>query len=481
MRGDADTDSRRGEGSEAFPFVSIGTIWAVNFASTFANWSVMPFVPFMVYDLGLVDDYREPGLYAGLIIAANRIGTMATAYPCGRWSDKHGRKPPLQVGLLGLAITTLAFGFSSSLEMAVLVRFVGGLAAGGRDLTQVMVTEMCRSCPQHQARAMSGNAAMWGLAVVAGPALGGILARPAVNFPVLVSPDGLWGQFPYLPPCLFGSIMCLLCLVATCWLPETVGPNSAANSSNNPKKQEDEAEQSALLSEDGDGQTNFDCERVPQRQVDGRCRFCTNPVTQTVVTMRLVQAFYVVGDDNTFPLWTVAPRYAGGLDFSTSQTGLALAMMGGTVVLAQLCIYPVLSGWLGARQTYTVLCYTQVPLFCLQPLAAWFDDSWTVWAWLLFMCTKNMCIEMSIVGLAILQNNSVSSAHRGELSGFASTVSGLGQVLAPLCTTPLFAWSLTHGLSWPLDVWLVFLIYASCAGLNAWLGARLPLSIDIAK
>ena len=92
----------------------------------------------------------------------------------------------------------------------------------------------------------------------------------------------------------------------------------------------------------------------------GRCRFCTNPVTQTVVSMKLVQAFYVVGDDNTFPLWTVAPRYAGGLDFSTSQTGAALAMFGATVVFAQLVIYPVLSGWLGARQTHTVLCCIQV-------------------------------------------------------------------------------------------------------------------------
>ena len=27
----------------------------------------MPFVPYMVYDMGLVDDYREPGLYAGAV------------------------------------------------------------------------------------------------------------------------------------------------------------------------------------------------------------------------------------------------------------------------------------------------------------------------------------------------------------------------------------------------------------------------------
>ena len=43
-------------------------------------------------------------------------------------------------------------------------------------------------------------------------------------------------------------------------------------------------------------------------------------------------------------------------------------------------------------------------VFCLQPLAR-FDDARVVWTWLFFMCTKNMCIEMSIVGQAILQNN----------------------------------------------------------------------------
>lgn len=164
-----------------FPFTAIAVLWATTFATTIANWSVMPFVPFMVYDMGLVSDYREPGLYAGIIIAANRLGAMLTSYPCGKWSDVHGRKPPLQLSLAGLGLTTLVFGFSGSLEMAVAVRFAGGLAAGGRDLTQVMVTEICQQCPQHAARAMSGNAAMWGLAVIVGPALGGLLARPAIN------------------------------------------------------------------------------------------------------------------------------------------------------------------------------------------------------------------------------------------------------------------------------------------------------------
>ena len=43
-----------------FPWGPIGTLWLINFSTTFANWSVMPFVPYLVFDLGLVADLREP-------------------------------------------------------------------------------------------------------------------------------------------------------------------------------------------------------------------------------------------------------------------------------------------------------------------------------------------------------------------------------------------------------------------------------------
>ena len=170
-------------------------------------------------------------------------------------------------------------------------------------------------------------------------------------------------------------------------------------------------------------------------------------------------------------------------------------MMGATVVLAQLLVYPWVSTRLGARRSYILLTVVQVPFFMLQPFAAWFENEQAVWAFLLLSCIKNMCIEMSIVGAAILQNNAVSASERGALSGFASAVSGAflcwfcaaaccfhavsgcfhavlccfmlfsrcfrlfyavvllnvmgligaGQTLAPLLTAPLFAWSLTNG------------------------------------
>ena len=103
------------------------------------------------------------------------------------------------------------------------------------------------------------------------------------------------------------------------------------------------------------------------------------------------------------------------------------------------------------------------------------------WGFLGVCCVKNMCIEMSIVGAAILQNNAVAAEERGELSGFSSMMGGIGQTLAPLLTAPLFAWSLTNGLTFPLNVWLTFIIYAACAAGNGYLGTRLPETINEPK
>ena len=48
----------------AFPWVPIGSLAFISFASCFSVTYIFPIVPYLVFDLGMVDDYREPGLYA---------------------------------------------------------------------------------------------------------------------------------------------------------------------------------------------------------------------------------------------------------------------------------------------------------------------------------------------------------------------------------------------------------------------------------
>ena len=197
----------------------------------------------------------------------------------------------------------------------------------------------------------------------------------ALADPGLFAADSFWARYPYAPPCFFGTALCAGCLLATFYgLPETVGPRSsytmvakteeeaeqgpsrdaaAADAATEEEEADDPAERSALLApaaatapdeadaaggSSGGGEPTKAAATTTTTQ--SCCFFCSSSTTRTVVLIKLVISFFVVGDDNTFPLWTAAPRSAGGLGFQTSQTGAALALMGATVVFAQLFIYP---------------------------------------------------------------------------------------------------------------------------------------------
>lgn len=66
----------------------------------------------------------------------------------------------------------------------------------------------------NQAQGMSVLALSWGLGSCVGPLLGGFLASPADLYPSIFDPSGLFGQLPFLLPCLTISGMCVVAFVA---------------------------------------------------------------------------------------------------------------------------------------------------------------------------------------------------------------------------------------------------------------------------
>ncbi|GJN13870.1 hypothetical protein PR202_gb00621 [Eleusine coracana subsp. coracana] len=78
------------------------------------------------------------------------------------------------------------------------------------------------SPPEHQALGLSIVSTGWGIGLVLGPSIGGYLARPALQYPNIVSEESLFGRFPYLLPCLCISIFSVAVLVSCMWLPETL-------------------------------------------------------------------------------------------------------------------------------------------------------------------------------------------------------------------------------------------------------------------
>jgi MFS family permease len=81
--------------------------------------------PMMSHILPPTTDPADIGKYSGLIEAAFATGTFLTMYQWGRLSDRIGRKPAILSGLMGIALTTLAFGLSGNFYMALTARLLG--------------------------------------------------------------------------------------------------------------------------------------------------------------------------------------------------------------------------------------------------------------------------------------------------------------------------------------------------------------------
>lgn len=105
----------------------------------------------MVKDLGMEED---AGFYAGLLISAYAVAEAITSMGWGTLSDRIGRKPVVLFGLVGVAISSLIFGFAKTYWVALLARFVGGALNGNVSVMQTMVAEMVKN-PDHERESLS--------------------------------------------------------------------------------------------------------------------------------------------------------------------------------------------------------------------------------------------------------------------------------------------------------------------------------------
>lgn len=70
------------------------------------------------------------GRYVGLITGLFALGQAPAALYWGRVADTKGRKPAILWCMFLASAATLSWGFSTSLVIALVARFVAGIASG---------------------------------------------------------------------------------------------------------------------------------------------------------------------------------------------------------------------------------------------------------------------------------------------------------------------------------------------------------------
>ncbi|KAL6072099.1 RNA polymerase III subunit Rpc25 family protein [Balamuthia mandrillaris] len=381
------------------PWRKVGGICVVIGAQSITETILFPFVGFMVADLGVAPTKAEVGYYAGYLASAYFLAQFCSGFLWGIAADKWGRRPVLLIGLLGSVVATTMFGFSFSYWWALVARAFAGLINANVPTAKSYLGDI--SDHTNRSRCFSFFGMMYGVGCILGPAIGGLTSQPATKYPYLFSPEGLFGKFPYLLPCLINAGLTLTGLISG-QAEEVTEEKSKDGTGDN-----EQNETNTLLEEgeeSNEGEVEDEEEKAQKRvkvkeiEEDGNTDCClsfpprwrwssqkfspSDPssiednallqeygfsrhgplcrplcllasairkysvVISAIGVYMLICMVYITFDE-VLPLWALADRDSGGLSFDSSQNGTVLLFGGIALIIFQLFLYTRLTGRFG--------------------------------------------------------------------------------------------------------------------------------------
>ena len=127
------------------------------------------------------------GLYASGAVLVGLLGSLYAAMQfaggpfLGGLSDRHGRRPVLLLCLLGASLAYLLLGLARTLAVLVLAVVLAGATSGTLATAQAYIADS--TTKEDRARGLGLIGAAFGLGLMAGPALGGLLSLHSLSAP----------------------------------------------------------------------------------------------------------------------------------------------------------------------------------------------------------------------------------------------------------------------------------------------------------
>lgn len=128
---------------------------------------IIPLLPYYAQHFGAAPDKVT------LMMAIYSLMQFFAAPIWGQLSDRYGRKPILLISMAGAAISYLCMGLASSLWMLFAARGFAGAMAGNIAAAQAYIADVTK--PEDRAKGMGLIGAAFGLGLIFGPAMGGLL------------------------------------------------------------------------------------------------------------------------------------------------------------------------------------------------------------------------------------------------------------------------------------------------------------------
>ena len=148
---------------------------------------IIPLLPFYAESFG------ASAFTIGLLGTVFSLMQFIVAPICGRWSDRHGRRPIILGGLLASCAAYVALALANSLALVFVARIIGGIAGGNIPTAQAYIADITTA--ENRAKGMGLVGAAFGLGFIVGPALGGILTRFGHDTPMWCAAALCFGNF----------------------------------------------------------------------------------------------------------------------------------------------------------------------------------------------------------------------------------------------------------------------------------------------
>uniref|UniRef100_A0A0E0C0G5 Major facilitator superfamily (MFS) profile domain-containing protein n=2 Tax=Oryza meridionalis TaxID=40149 RepID=A0A0E0C0G5_9ORYZ len=405
---------RRKEEREGIPYMELSLIWLVTVSAMEDNavlsffllllfffffffvlklvddalpiQSLFPFLYFMIRDLHIAKQEEDIGFYAGFVGASYMFGRALSSVIWGIVADKYGRKPIIIITLISIIIFNTLFGLSSSYWMALTSRGLLGLMCGILGPIKAYATEVCRK--EHGHLGLSLVSSSRGIGLIVGPAIGGYLAQPADKYPSIFSEKSIFGRFPYFLPCLCISLLAIVALLASFWLPETLHKHT----------QDMVLEDSISVEEGLSGPT-------AEENSAGCLNLFTNWPLMSAIIVYCIFSLQDVAYAEVFSLWAVSDRKYGGLSFSSQDVGSVLAFSGLFLLVFQILVYPSVAKSVEPITLVRIVAVTTITVF------------------------------------NILMNDAVAQDVRASANGVAVTLMSIFKAIAPAIAGAIFAWA----------------------------------------
>ena len=389
-------------------------------ASTRGRQAAMPFIMITVLldmmSIGIIapvlpkligtfmDSGASTSVGYGLAQAAFAIAQFFSAPILGGLSDKHGRRPVLLLGLLGMAVNFFVTALATEFWMLLAVRVMGGAVCANIAVANAYVADITE--PQHRARNYGLLGAMFGVGFILGPVMGGILGDHNVHWPFFLA----------------GTLTLLNCVYGYFVLPESLPA--------------DRRREFTLA------RANPFTALAKLRQLKG------------VEMLLWVMGLSILAQFCLHTSWFLYTEFKFG--WTPKDNGLSLFAVGMMAVLVQGGLLRQFQKLMPTERLVRIGLVSSTLAF-----AAWglVPEGWMMYV----VIAANVFGYMVQPGLQSLVANAVDPTRQGESMGAVSSINSVAAVLGPLMGSPLLATVSHH----PHGDWRIGAPFYLCAAIQA--------------